>query len=1167
MASSTVDRTYAPSEGRAVHAAVQTTVIDRVAGLYVTGEGGTLVAAAGRDLSLLAAAVANAASADSGGATLLSAGRDLTLGTVTETSAASTSSKGNRWRQDTRTEVGSTLAAAGDLTLAAGNDLTARAASVVAGGALAASAGHDLTITTGEAALSSEAWSKSSTSGFLAKRSKERLDTLDETTAIASTFSGNTVALAAGNDLTVKGSSIVAQGDLTAVAGHDLTIESATETHAETHFYKEKESGLFGSGGIGVTIGSRMLSTDQRSTATTAVGSTLGSVEGNVTLVAGNAYTQIGSEVLAPGGDIGVLAKSIAIEEARETSHTSYEMKAKQSGLTVAITSPVISAVQTIGQMAQAASDTSDGRMHALAAASAGLAGYQGYKAIEAGQGQTINGKDNQIVTGKDAGGNLTSRDANAADKAGGINLSLSLGASKSHSMSTATSDTAAGSTLAAGGNVTLIATGGGAESDIRIQGAKVLAGQDVTLLADDAIELLAARNTASQTSKNSSSSASVGVSIGTNGLLFNIGASQGKGKANGSDLAWTNTHVQAGETLTLVSGGDTTLKGAVAGGKQVIAEVGGNLLLESLQDLSTYDSKQGSFGFSLSIPIGPGTISGSVSGGSSKVKSDYASVTEQTGLLAGDGGFNVKVAGDTTLKGAVIASTQTALDEARNAFATGGALTLEDIQNHAEYKGSGASVNIGTSVSFDGAWKPTGTSAGVGSTSDSASSTTSAGISGIAGNTETRTGDPQTGIAKIFDAEKVQKEIDAQVKITQTFGQQASQAVGDYAKSQLEEATKLRAQGKEDEARAIEAQWGENGTLRLAAHTVIGGLTGGVGGAAGAFAGTLTAPAVAEQLQKSGLSGPLADALTALASTATGAAVGGTAGAASSLNEVANNYLTHPQIKEKKQKLDNAKSEKERQDIEKEYADIDAQQRAEAMNCLIKGTCGSVMTKDAIQTAFNELVASCAPPRVCGSEQQASIAELQGIYAKAEAVQPVFPVETAAAILATGGLTIPGTANGINLTTLGWAGVGGTIAGVFDAAGQYTQNGTIRWEQSIFTAITSGITTPLGMRYGGYGNMALGAITGTVNTAFKNVYYGDTNSIIWGGIVGGASASAGYTAGNTISNRYPVFQSNIPAVLQQPNMTGFYLGNIGGGVLQGIPGFFNTDISSKRLP
>ena len=37
-------------------------------------------------------------------------------------------------------------------------------------------------------------------------------------------------------------------------------------------------------------------------------------------------------------------------------------------------------------------------------------------------------------------------------------------------------------------------------------------------------------------------------------------------------------THVDAGNTLTLQSGGDTTLKGGVATGKQVIADVGGNL-------------------------------------------------------------------------------------------------------------------------------------------------------------------------------------------------------------------------------------------------------------------------------------------------------------------------------------------------------------------------------------------------------------------------------------------------------------------------------------------------------------------------------------------------------------------------------------------------------------
>lgn len=109
-----------------------------------------------------------------------------------------------------------------------------------------------------------------------------------------------------------------------------------------------------------------------------------------------------------------------------------------------------------------------------------------------------------------------------------------------------------------------------------------------------------------------------------------------------------------------------------------------------------------------------------------------------------------------------------------------------------------------------------------------------------------------------------------------------------------MKTAEQLRSQGKDAEADAIKALWGDNGSLRLAAHTVIGGLTGGVGGAAGAATGTLTAPAVAQALSDAGITGPLADVLTAAASTAVGAATGGVSGGAAAGNEVANNYLKH---------------------------------------------------------------------------------------------------------------------------------------------------------------------------------------------------------------------------------------------------------------------------------
>lgn len=51
-----------------------------------------------------------------------------------------------------------------------------------------------------------------------------------------------------------------------------------------------------------------------------------------------------------------------------------------------------------------------------------------------------------------------------------------------------------------------------------------------------------------------------------------------------------------------------------------------------------------------------------------------------------------------------------------------------------------------------------------------------------IGGNTAARTGEAEAGIAPIFDNERVQREIDAQIKITAEFGKNASKAIGDYA-------------------------------------------------------------------------------------------------------------------------------------------------------------------------------------------------------------------------------------------------------------------------------------------------------------------------------------------------------------------------------------------------
>jgi filamentous hemagglutinin len=63
-----------------------------------------------------------------------------------------------------------------------------------------------------------------------------------------------------------------------------------------------------------------------------------------------------------------------------------------------------------------------------------------------------------------------------------------------------------------------------------------------------------------------------------------------------------TNTKVGAGGTAHLSSGQDTILKGAVVEAQRIVADIGGDLKIESLQDTSQYQSKQKSLGGSLTL-------------------------------------------------------------------------------------------------------------------------------------------------------------------------------------------------------------------------------------------------------------------------------------------------------------------------------------------------------------------------------------------------------------------------------------------------------------------------------------------------------------------------------------------------------------------------------------
>ncbi|MDR8093069.1 hemagglutinin repeat-containing protein, partial [Burkholderia gladioli] len=89
----------------------------------------------------------------------------------------------------------------------------------------------------------------------------------------------------------------------------------------------------------------------------------------------------------------------------------------------------------------------------------------------------------------------------------------------------------------------------------------------------------------------------------------------------------------------------DTNLIGSTVKGNQVNADVGGNLNIASVQDTLSSAAHQSSSGGGFSIS--QGGASGNFSQSKGDASGSYAGVNEQAGIHAGDGGFNVNVAGN----------------------------------------------------------------------------------------------------------------------------------------------------------------------------------------------------------------------------------------------------------------------------------------------------------------------------------------------------------------------------------------------------------------------------------------------------------------------------------------------------------------------------------------
>lgn len=634
--------------------------------------GDNLVLKAGQDINARAAALAAEKSVG------LQAGRDVNL-------AAEETTQGDSYRSGKKTVInesvrqqGTEIASGENTQILAGRDVTTEAAQVTAKGDIGVAAGRDVNLNT---ATESDYHYKEQTKtkkGFLSKKTTHTIEEDSATRESGSLLSGDNVQVVAGNNLRVFGSAVAGDGDVQLKAGNNVDIVAATNTDTSWRFKEEKKSGLMGSGGIGFTIGSSKSTHDLREKGTTQSQSfsTVGSTGGNVAISAGN-QAHVGGADLIAGKDLSLSGDSVIIEPGHDRRTRDETFEQKKSGLTVALSGTVGSAINNAVSAAQETKEQSDGRLKALQATKTVLSG------VQAGQAA-----DMAATTG----------DPNA------MGVSLSLTTQKSKSQQHAESDAVAGSTLNAGNNLSITANGknkGANSGDIVIAGSQLKAGGDTTLDAQNDILLSGAANTQKTSGKNSSSGGGIGVSIGAGGngagisVFANVNAAHGKDKGNGTD--WTETTIDSGKNVTLKSGHDTVLDGAQVNGNKIVADVGHDLLMRSQQNNSDYDSKQTSVAAGGSFTFGTMSGSGYINASQDKMKSRFDSVAEQTGLYAGDGGFDITVGHHTQLDGAVIASTAT---PDKNSLDTG-TLGFSDIHNEADFKTSHSGISLSGGGSF----------------------------------------------------------------------------------------------------------------------------------------------------------------------------------------------------------------------------------------------------------------------------------------------------------------------------------------------------------------------------------------------------------------------------------------------------------------------------------
>ena len=963
-------------------------VLHKTAGIAISGDTGVMIVSAGNDVNLGGATIE---ALGKEGAITITAGHDINSTTDILTAKKDMTQDGDNYLRTYRqTELGTTIEAGGNVSIGAKNDIKARNLTVSSdSGAVKVIGENDVSIENGYSESKDAFALKYKEKGLLNKK-ETKIKTNDESTnALMSTVSGHTVVVGANNDVTLTSSNIVSTAGTSVLAGHDVITDAAAKHTLSTASKDVKKSGIMGAG-MGIMIGKKQSKDNYYIDETTHKATTLGSTNGEVTVQAGGTVHLTTTNAVGKNGVV-ILGQDIILDGKDDLYKQEERHERKSSGLTVSLGGSVVEKIDSAVKKQHSASDRRNSRFKSLegkqsmdrllsAIGEAKQIVDRSYNCqmrainsqLERVNADIVNtpetdatklaelkAKQEFLLKRRSTLEENKSVVDKATDKAidRAINVQIGIGSSKSVAESKLARHTYSSGTIDSDGTVLIHANSADSiKGNITAIGEQIK-GKNVQLAASNTINLEAGSNTQRVETNSKSSGWNVSANIGMRtGGLVGWSASAYKGTENGIEdtTTHTGTHVVGTNNVSIESGSNTNLIGSTVSGRGVTAKVGNNLTVESLQDSQIYHETSKNKGISISGAnfISQPTINGvNVKG---NIDSTYKSVTDQSGIHAGNDGVNITVGNTTTLKGAIITSKAT---PEKNKMSTK-SLVMEDIHNEASYKAkkSGIAMNTSglTAKGILGKINPLGLSPVVSiPVSDEAQSTTKSAISdAILVEVE---GKPLTAINRdtehalnsikpIFDKADVKE----RMEYVNAVSDEGFKLIGDIAMKQVQkyeekvantsdEALKKRYQKEAD-------KWKDGGIYKVALHggfgAVVSNMAGGssLDGFATASANEIMVGAIAKEVAKHPNSTINADGkyvdnsdVYKIASAVLGKTVSHSSlGTGISLSATTSNYLTHEQGKQYEYELSLAKSEKERKLVIQKWKAIDEKQEAD---------------------------------------------------------------------------------------------------------------------------------------------------------------------------------------------------------------------------------------------